>query len=108
MAQTFSSFHVCGPSGAQYLAASTSSRAFSGHVDGSEISTRAGAWMLFAVPRRTMVNQGPETHRISLNPLYCWKQKSSDLQPQIGRIQPVQPVKVVVVEYRSCENMNVN
>lgn len=67
MAQIFSSFHVCGPSGAQYLAASTSSRAFSGHVDGSEISTRVGAWMFFAVPRPTIVTQGSETHRISVN-----------------------------------------
>ena len=35
--------------------------------DDSEISTRVGAWMLFAVPRRTIVTQGFENHRISVD-----------------------------------------
>lgn len=62
MAQMFSSSHVRGPSGAQYLAASTTSRAFSGHVDGSEILTGVGAWMLLAVPGPDIMIQGSETH----------------------------------------------
>ena len=58
MAQSVSSSHARGPSGAQYLAASTTSRAFSGHVDGSEIFTGVGAWMLLAVIGPDMMIQG--------------------------------------------------
>ena len=96
MAHIFSSFHVCGPSGAQYLAASTSSRAFSGHVDGSKMFTRVGARIFFAIPRPTIVTQKSGTHQISVNWVECLKQESSDAQPQMGQIQAV---KVVVVEH---------
>lgn len=66
MAQIFLSFHVRGPSGAQYLAASTTLRAFSGHVDGSEIFTGFEAWMMLAVPGPDIVTQGFEINWISV------------------------------------------
>ena len=73
MAQISSSFHVCGPPGAQYLAVTTSSRAFSGHVDGSDTSTGVGAWILVALVRPSIVTQGSETHWICVNRVECWK-----------------------------------
>ena len=62
MAQIFLSFHVCGPLGAQYLAVSTSSRAFSGHV-----MIQRFPHALELGSRRTIVTQGFENHRISVN-----------------------------------------
>ena len=70
MAQIVSSIHARGPSGAQYLAASTTSRAFSGHVDGSEIFTGVGAWPLLAEFGPDIVIQGFR-NRLDLCRLSC-------------------------------------